>query len=86
MKISKQKIEIQMGNLCMTYTDLANMSGVSRPCMGKLLNGKAVPRPVTVGKIAKALGVDVTDIIETDAATSDIISVKWDSESMNKVN
>lgn len=69
MKICKRKMDIVMANACLTINDLQELSGVSRISIGKYINGKVEPKPITVGKIAKALNVPVTDIIEDAAAT-----------------
>lgn len=67
MQISVQKVQIAMAHACMGVDDLANASGVSRMSIGQYLSGKREPRPKTAGRIARALGVDVTDIIDTNA-------------------
>ena len=49
----------------MSITDLAEVYGVSRSRMNIILNQREVT-PVCAGRIAKALGVEVTDILEVD--------------------
>ena len=63
MKISKKKIEIAMARNCMNTVDLQKTTGMPRPTVDNVISGKNA-RPGTVGRIAKALGVDVMDIIE----------------------
>ena len=63
MKVSKDKIDIARANRCMTVTALAEAYGVSRTRMNMILNQRGVT-PLCVGRLAKALGVDVTEIIE----------------------
>ena len=63
MKVSKDKIDIARANRCMTVTALAEAYGVSRVRMNMILNQREVT-PLCVGRLAKALGVDVTEIIE----------------------
>ncbi|MDD4164916.1 MAG: helix-turn-helix transcriptional regulator [Eubacteriales bacterium] len=70
MRISKEKIKIYMANNCMTYDDLAKKSRVSRFTIQKMFANKVDTRPVTIGKIAKALNVKVEELIEYEAATS----------------
>lgn len=65
MILSKAKINIAMARLGYTAADLAKAYGVTRARIHTILNSKTV-RPKTAGRIAKALGVDVTDIIETE--------------------
>ena len=64
MKLDTQKLLIEMANACMTITELAEKSSVSRPALTKITTGKGNPKPVTIGKLAKALGVKVEDLIE----------------------
>ena len=63
MKINKKKIQIAMARNCMNTVDLQKTTGMPRPTVDNVVAGKNV-RPGTVGRIAKALGVDVTEIIE----------------------
>ena len=63
MDINKAKIELIMAKKTWTGQDLANVYGVTKARMNKILNSRAV-RPCTAGKLAKALGVDVTEIID----------------------
>ena len=63
MKVSKEKIDIARANRCMTITELAEAYGVSRTRLTMILNQREVT-VVCAGRLAKALGVDVTEIIE----------------------
>ena len=63
MKVSKDKIDIARENRCMTITELAKAFGVSRARLNMILNQREVT-VVCAGRLAKALGVDVTEIIE----------------------
>lgn len=63
MKINKKKIQTAMARNCMNTVDLQKTTGMPRPTVDNVVSGKNV-RPGTVGRIAKALGVDVTEIIE----------------------
>ncbi len=64
MKINFQKLQIAMANACMNKGDLADAAGISRISVSKYFSGKRTPSPKTIGKIAKALNVPVTEIIE----------------------
>ncbi len=68
MIINKEKFEVCMAENCMTYDDLAKKANISRITIQKMLGNKVDTRPATVGKIAKALKVSVTDIIVTPTA------------------
>ena len=63
MKVSKDKIDIVRANRCMTITELAEAYGVSRTRLNMILNQREVT-VVCAGRLAKALGVDVTEIID----------------------
>ena len=63
VKISLDKIEIARARNCMTVSKLAEAYGVSRARMNTILNQRELT-PVCVGRLASALGVDVTEIIE----------------------
>lgn len=63
MKVSKDKIDIVRANRCMTITELAEAYGVSRTRLNMILNQREVT-VVCAGRLAKALGVDVAEIIE----------------------
>lgn len=65
MKISREKINILRARKKMSITALAKSYGVSRARMNVILNQREVS-VVSAGRLADALGVDVTEIIETD--------------------
>ncbi|MCM1175757.1 MAG: helix-turn-helix transcriptional regulator [Blautia sp.] len=65
MKISRDKINICMARKKMTVQALANAYGVSRARINVLLNQREVST-VSAGRMASALGVDVTEILETN--------------------
>lgn len=53
-----------MANKEYSAKELSEKCGVSQVTITRLVRGIQTARPVTVGKIAKALNVDVTEIIE----------------------
>lgn len=65
MKIDKKKLNIVMARMCLSTSEIAEKAGMPKPTLSGAIAGKPV-KPWTAGKIAKALGVDVTDIIETE--------------------
>ncbi|GAA0243299.1 hypothetical protein GCM10008922_00580 [Faecalicatena contorta] len=65
MKANRKKLEIAMAKACMNTEDLQGKSGMPRPTVNNVISGRSV-RPRTIGEVAKALGVDVTEIIETE--------------------
>lgn len=66
MKINKYKIEVAMARNGYDPQDLAKASGLSASCVYDLMHRKKC-RPSTAGKLAKALGVDVTEITEDES-------------------
>lgn len=63
MKLSKAKIRLAMARACIGVNELPERSGVSLSTIRLALAGKTI-LPATAGKLAKGLGVDVTEIIE----------------------
>lgn len=63
MKIDEKKLELELARKCMNISDLVRASNLSRTTIYQILDGSATGTAVA-GKIAKALGVDILDIIE----------------------
>ena len=63
MKVNRQKLDLAMARACMQTADLPKAAQLPRPTVNNAIVGRSV-RPATVGKIARARGVDVADIIE----------------------
>lgn len=61
MKIDLTKLDIALARECKTISDLRG--GVSPQTLARVKRGEEV-KPRTIGKIARALGVDVTEIME----------------------
>lgn len=61
MIVDKDKLSLAMAKACMTQKDLVNR-GVPKNTLLNALKGNNI-KPVTAGKIARALSVDVTEII-----------------------
>lgn len=65
MKISRSKLDLVMGNTCMTITDIRRNGNISSATMTKITQEKEL-RPATIGRIAKALGVSVECLVKTE--------------------
>lgn len=65
MQISDSKVEMIMARQELTKLSLAEKIGISRNRLYVALNSKNLA-PATVGRIAKALGVDVTEILKDE--------------------
>nr|DAR49827.1 MAG TPA: Helix-turn-helix XRE-family like protein [Caudoviricetes sp.] len=63
MKADRKKLEIAMCRACINSDGLAKAADMPRPTLNNVISGKGV-RPATIGKVAKALGVDVTEILK----------------------
>ena len=69
MKANGQKLELAMANACMNAYDLCREADMKYQAYHRIMKGANV-KPATLGRIAKALNVDATEIVEMDAATS----------------
>mgnify|MGYP000644840916 FL=1 len=65
MKANRKKLELAMARACMDMVDLVKKSAMPRPTVNNVIMGRDV-RPATIGKIARALDVDVADILEVE--------------------
>lgn len=64
MKINIKKIMLMMARNCINDSEMLKKAGIPFCTWYQIKNGKCTPKPATIGKIAKALGVDVTEILE----------------------
>ena len=65
MKANRRKLEIAMAKACMNSGDLQKASGLKRPTLNNVITGRGIT-PATLGKVAKALGVEVEEILEEE--------------------
>ncbi len=63
MKLSSEKVKIARAAKQMSVAQLAKVYGVSRARMNVILNQREIT-VLCAGRLAVALGVDVTEIIE----------------------
>ena len=61
MRLDRQKCELVRARSCLGSKDIEK-AGIPKGTLCRILSGKEV-RPETLGRLAKALGVDVTDIL-----------------------
>lgn len=66
MKIDITKLNVCVASSCMSLLELSKESGVDVVTINRILLGKQNPRRSTIGHIAKALKIDVAEIIETE--------------------
>lgn len=63
MRLDKTLLAIAMARRGMNFIRLSDACGVSRQTLSQINSGKAC-RAEVAGKIAQALGIDVTDLIK----------------------
>ena len=66
MKIDCQKLDLAIANDGRTLKNICSEIGISCNGLCKIRNGSRNPRLSTLGRIAKALNVDVRDIIQEE--------------------
>lgn len=64
MTANKDKLTIAMARACMNAQDLAKAAEMPPQTVNGVIRGRSV-RPATLGKVARALGVDPADLIDT---------------------
>lgn len=62
MTADKQRINLAMARACIGARDVVKRAGIPRPTFNNVVTGRSV-RPETLGKIARALDVDVEYLI-----------------------
>lgn len=65
MKLDGEKVKLAMARACMNPKNLAQATEMPAQTINGALRGRSI-RPATLGRIAKALGVDVTEIIKEE--------------------
>ncbi|WP_243146006.1 helix-turn-helix domain-containing protein [Clostridium chromiireducens] len=63
LKLDIQKLRLEQARACLTDTELATKAELGVGTLPKIFNKKRVATPKTIGKLAKALDIDVTEII-----------------------
>lgn len=69
MRLSNEKLNLELARQKLSINELCEKAGLPRTTFGQVRRGERNAKPKTIGLIADALGVDVTEIIETGAAT-----------------
>lgn len=64
MTLNREKVDIILARKGVTISAVCKNAGFSRNRFYTVMNSKKIS-PMTAGRVAKALGVDVTEIIET---------------------
>ena len=66
MKLDLNKLKLAQARACLSVNELVNRTGLGRATISKTLNGKVKATPKTLGLIAKALNIDVSEIISEE--------------------
>lgn len=64
MKLNRKNFEIARARACMSRSDF-EAAGIPKGTLCRAMGGNGL-KPETLGKIARALKVDVTEIMETE--------------------
>jgi DNA-binding Xre family transcriptional regulator len=62
--VNRDKFLLALAKAAMTTTELKVKSGVGRNTISKIMNNEATIRPAIIGKLAKALNVQVEQLID----------------------
>lgn len=65
MKINGSRLKLYMARSCFSFSDLLETAQISKNTLRSAMCEKNL-KPKTVGKIARALNCDVTEIIKED--------------------
>lgn len=66
MNVDVNKIRIAQANECLSVNELVEKTGLGRTTVSKIINGCSAPSLKSIGLIAKALNVDVKDLLLDD--------------------
>jgi transcriptional regulator with XRE-family HTH domain len=66
MIIDVERYNLLLANKCLSVKEFSKLSGVSEVTLSRIKNESQQARPQTLGKIAKALGINVETLIKND--------------------
>lgn len=66
MRIDIEKCRIACARMCINQKELAELAGIPKSTIGNAFKRQGAS-PATIGKIARALGVDVLDILKHES-------------------
>lgn len=65
MKADKKKVDLAMARACVDVRGVSELANMPPNTIQRMLRGNSV-RPATIGKVARALGVDPAEIVKED--------------------
>ena len=66
MRANYKRVQLAMMRACIDPKQLQRTAGISYPAVKRVMNAEPV-KLSTLGKVAKALGVDPSEIVEKEA-------------------
>ena len=57
MEFNRNALKLAMAEKCLTIAELSKKSGIGSDTIAKILNSDRMPNISTIGKLAKALGI-----------------------------
>lgn len=65
MKANKKALQLAMARACVGRKEISEKAGMPEMTVKNVLDGRSV-RPATLGKVARALGVDPLEIMQQE--------------------
>lgn len=66
MKLDPHRLALVQARACMSTKTLCERAELSKTSLSLIRHGLQEPRPQTIGRLAKALGVPVEELIEKE--------------------
>lgn len=63
IKLDIKKLRIAQARACLSVNELAELAGISRVGLSKIINGERTAAAKTIGLMAKALKIDVMELL-----------------------
>lgn len=67
MVADRYKVQIAMARACMTVNEIAQKADMPFQSVKNVVSGRRSVRPETIGRVAKALQVDVVEILADES-------------------
>lgn len=64
MKLNRKAVDLAQARACLSRKELCEKAGVSTATLAHLKAGRREPSPKTIGRLARALECDVTELLE----------------------
>lgn len=64
LRLNIEKIRLAQARDCLTITELSEKASLGKGTLEKIFNGQRNATPKTIGKLAKALNMDVEQLVD----------------------